>query len=164
MEAWKIQDFNRVWTVDLAIPVRRSNQLTYEATDVGNCSFVGSNEPMRNEWMMKWYMKYDKWGFGRSRVQTPLKSWIFQASIRNCKNCVHNYEDHSLFDFTSAVQYMIYFIYHFIKRVMSIRGWARNKVGAVAVMSKAIPYLQSLELIPTGTPVLSFVKTWLALM
>ena len=54
---------------------------------------------------------------------------------------------------------MIYFIYHFIKRVMSIRGWARNKVGAVAVMSKAIPYLQSLELIPTGTPVLSFVKT-----
>ena len=27
-EAWKIQDFNRVWTCDLAIPVRRSNQLS----------------------------------------------------------------------------------------------------------------------------------------
>ena len=27
-EAWKIQDFNRVWTRDLAIPVRRSNQLS----------------------------------------------------------------------------------------------------------------------------------------
>ena len=30
-EAWKIQDFNRVWTGDLAIPVWRSNQLSYEA-------------------------------------------------------------------------------------------------------------------------------------
>ena len=42
-EAWKIQDFNGVWTRDLAIPVRRSNQLSYEATDVGSWSFVGSN-------------------------------------------------------------------------------------------------------------------------
>ena len=32
-EAWKIQDFNRVWTRDLVIPVRRSNQLSYEATN-----------------------------------------------------------------------------------------------------------------------------------
>ena len=32
-EAWKSQDFNAVWTRDLAIPVRRSNQLSYEATD-----------------------------------------------------------------------------------------------------------------------------------
>ena len=36
-EAWKIQDFNGVWTRDLAIPVQRSNQLSYEATDVGSC-------------------------------------------------------------------------------------------------------------------------------
>ena len=42
-EAWKIQDFNGVWTRDLAIPVRRSNQLSYEATDVGSWSFVGSD-------------------------------------------------------------------------------------------------------------------------
>ena len=33
-KAWKkIQDFNGVWTRDLAILVRRSNQLSYEATD-----------------------------------------------------------------------------------------------------------------------------------
>ena len=57
-EAWKIQDFNGVWTRDLAIPVRRSNQLSYEATDVGSWSFVGSNVPVRNESMMKWYMKW----------------------------------------------------------------------------------------------------------
>ena len=36
IEACKIQDFNGVWSRDLAIPVRRSNQLNYEATDVGN--------------------------------------------------------------------------------------------------------------------------------
>ena len=49
IEAWKIQDFNGVWTRDLAIPVRRSNQLSYEATEVESWSFVGSNEPVRNE-------------------------------------------------------------------------------------------------------------------
>ena len=31
----EIQDFNWVWTRDLAIPVRRSNQLSYEANDLG---------------------------------------------------------------------------------------------------------------------------------
>ena len=35
IEAWKSQDFNGVRTCDLAIPVRSSNQLSYEATDVG---------------------------------------------------------------------------------------------------------------------------------
>ena len=36
IEAWKSQDFNGVWTCDLAIPVWRCDQLTYEATDVGS--------------------------------------------------------------------------------------------------------------------------------
>ena len=40
-------------TRDLEIPVRRSNQLSYEATDVGSWSFVGSNVPVRNESTMK---------------------------------------------------------------------------------------------------------------
>ena len=47
-EAWKSQDFNGVWTRDLAIPVRRSNQLSYEATDVRSWSFVSSNKPVKN--------------------------------------------------------------------------------------------------------------------
>ena len=41
LEPLKSQDFNRVWTLDLAIVVRRSNQLSYEATDIGSWSFVG---------------------------------------------------------------------------------------------------------------------------
>ena len=48
MEAWRSQNFNGVWTRDLAIPVRRSNQLSYETTDVGSWSFVISNEPVKN--------------------------------------------------------------------------------------------------------------------
>ena len=60
MEAWKIQGFDWIWTRELAIQVRRSNQLSYEAasfrdcnqlsyeaTDVGTWSF---DEPVRNEW------------------------------------------------------------------------------------------------------------------
>ena len=58
---------------DLAIPVRRSNQLSHDYVYVSV--------------------------FARSRVQTPLKSWLFQASIRSCLNCVHNCEDHSLLEF-----------------------------------------------------------------
>ena len=57
IQAWKSQDFNGVWSRDLAIPVRRSNQLSYEATDFGNWSFVSSNEPVSNECEVI-YMKY----------------------------------------------------------------------------------------------------------
>ena len=48
VEAWKSQDFNGVWTRDFTIPVQRSNQLSYEATDIGSWSFVRSNEPVKN--------------------------------------------------------------------------------------------------------------------
>ena len=45
----KSQDFNPVWTCDPATTVRCSNQISYEATDVGSWSFVGRREPVRNE-------------------------------------------------------------------------------------------------------------------
>ena len=48
IEAWKTQDFNGVWIRDLALPLRRSNQLSYEATNVGCWSFVSSNERVKN--------------------------------------------------------------------------------------------------------------------
>ena len=43
----KIQDLNGVWTRDLAIPVRCSNQLSYEATDVGSWSIMSSYVPVK---------------------------------------------------------------------------------------------------------------------
>ena len=48
IEALKSQDFNGIWTRDLAILVQCSNQLSYEATDVGSWSFVSSNDPVKN--------------------------------------------------------------------------------------------------------------------
>ena len=70
IEAWKTQDFNGVWSRDLTIPVRRSNQVSYEATDVGGWSFLGSNEPVRNE--CEW-MSNDKSGLNRvSTCDLPI--------------------------------------------------------------------------------------------
>ena len=79
-------------------------------------------------------------GIARSRVQAPLKSWIFfQASLRNCKNCDHNCEDHSSFDFISAVH--IWFISYasftsYLSRehmnpklACSQRQWLHSSVG-----------------------------------
>ena len=43
----KIQDFNRVWTRDLAITDVTLYQLSYEATDVGSRSIVGSYVPVK---------------------------------------------------------------------------------------------------------------------
>ena len=148
-EAWNIQDFTGIWPRDLVIPVRRSNQLSYRANDVGSWWFVRSNRVMNaNEWNdihefyemnhilncryeIKWsydprsyecnfnniwftsyvisvigsfitgkleptndllpisVASYLSWlechtGIGRSRVQTLLKSWIFQASLHDC--------------------------------------------------------------------------------
>ena len=49
IEAWKTQYFNGVWTHDLTTPVRRSNQLSYEATEFGSWSFVRHKKPMGNK-------------------------------------------------------------------------------------------------------------------
>ena len=83
-EAWKIQDFNVIWTNDLAIPVRRSNQLSNKATDVGSWSFVGSNVPVRNESMMKWYMK---WIIYELRIWNHVKLWSSQLWMQFLQLC-----------------------------------------------------------------------------
>ena len=50
-------------------------------------------------------------GIARSRVQIPLKSWIFFGLfLRNCINCVDNCEDHSSLDFIFAA--LIYDLFH----------------------------------------------------
>ena len=100
----------KFWTPTGFEPVtsRRSNQLSYEATDDGTWSFVGKN----NEW---------SWISGRNDIyeMTPANmncrheiEWSydprsynilqkcreakeFSASPHNCYNCVHNCEDHS---------------------------------------------------------------------
>ena len=57
------------------------------------------------------------------QVSYDLRSYekVFQASIRNCLNRVHNCEDHSLLDFKSAVQYMKHFIHHFTTSFTTVK-------------------------------------------
>ena len=38
--------------------------------------------------------------------------------IHHCINCVHNCEDHSLLDLTSAFLYMKHYIYHFTNKTV----------------------------------------------
>ena len=48
-EAWKTKNFNGVWTRDLAKPVRRSNQLSYEAMSYEvSCLVWRTRSPMRS--------------------------------------------------------------------------------------------------------------------
>ena len=62
IEARKSQDFNGVWTRDLAIPVRCSNQLRYEATEFlmlrHQCSNGGDRLPCR---LKEGFVKLQKW-------------------------------------------------------------------------------------------------------
>ena len=65
-EAWKkIQDFNGVWTRDLAITGAMLYQLSYKATDVGSRSIVGSCVPVKemsvNDIWNKSYIKLVNW-------------------------------------------------------------------------------------------------------
>ena len=53
----KIQDFNGVWSRYLAIRVRCSNQLSYEATDVGSWSIMCSYDCSRERDECEMYMK-----------------------------------------------------------------------------------------------------------
>ena len=94
LEAWKSQDFNGVWTHDLVILVRRSKQLSYEASD---CGFIAQ--------LVRASHRYCE-VTGSNPVEVL-------SSIRNCLNCIHNCDDHSWLDFESAVQYIKHFIYHF---------------------------------------------------
>ena len=58
------------------MPVRRSNQLSYEATDVGSWLFVGSNFPVRNESMNE--MIYENYLYIELRMWNQVKLWSSQ--------------------------------------------------------------------------------------
>jgi len=67
----------------------------------------------QRQWLRGFIAQMVKASHRCREVTTPLKSWLSQASIRNCLNCVRNCDYHSSLDFKSAVQYMKHFIDHF---------------------------------------------------
>ena len=54
------------------------------------------------------------------RKKLDTNGFKFQASLRNCINCLHNSEDHSSFDFISAV--LIWFISYTFVTFISFTG------------------------------------------
>ena len=59
IEAWKSQDFNGVWTRDLAIPVRRSNQLSFEATDLESVAPVSRGHGFKPSWSPDFFQLFN---------------------------------------------------------------------------------------------------------
>ena len=82
----------------------------YKLVDSAKCRLQTIVFRVRKQWDYPCWLEH-RTGIARSRVQIPLKSWfIFSGFLRNCINCVHNCEDHSSFDFISAV--LIYDLFH----------------------------------------------------
>ena len=71
----KIQDLNGIWTRDLAISVRRSNQLSYEATDIGNG--IWNESYMKCGYEIKW--SYDLLSYKRNFYNCVEKPGKFRT-------------------------------------------------------------------------------------
>ena len=88
----KIQYFNGVWTHDPAISVRCSINWAMKSLTLG-AGFIVSGFIAQ--------LVEHRTGIARSPIQTLLKSWIFfQASLRNCINCVHCHDHFFIFIIT----------------------------------------------------------------
>ena len=72
----KIQDFNGIWTRDLAITGAMLYQLSYEATDVGSRSIVGSYVPVKEMSVIAiWNKSYMNCG---NEMKMKMKKWSSQ--------------------------------------------------------------------------------------
>ena len=115
-EAWKkFRTSTGLEPVDLAIPVISYPQFTYDLFHMHHSLTYLSREHMNPQLtcsQRQWLHSSVGRASHRYREVTgssPVEVLnFFQASLRNCKNCDHNCEDHSSFDFISAVH--IWFI------------------------------------------------------
>jgi len=92
--------------------------------------------------LLKWRTLWPSHRYHEVMGSNPVNVLSFSGFyIRNCINCVHNCEDHSSLDFTSAVLYMKHFIYHltFIPDgLIRINKWsAPNVSGLIAHLVRA---------------------------
>ena len=97
-EAWKIQDVNGIWTRDLAIPVQRSNQLSYDYIYISHWRWeLESDVPVRNESTMKWCMK---WIIYELRIWNQVKLWSSHlwTQFLNCVKKLENFRTSTGFE------------------------------------------------------------------
>ena len=101
----------------------------------------------------KWLMSLE---WIRSRVQTPLKSWLFQASILSCLNCVHNCDDHSSLDFKirSSIYETFHISVHVINAVFSSPAhaaiWSEIWIISVQLLIWTTGFAKNIELKTEG--------------
>ena len=102
-----VYEMDHIWTADmksseamiLAVMIRSSYMIHFIYHFIVDSFLTGTLEPTNGRLptsvasQLSWLERCT--GIMRSQVQTLLKSWIFQSSLSNCKNCVHNCEDHS---------------------------------------------------------------------
>ena len=132
-EAWKkIQDFNRVWIHDLAIPVRCSTNWAMKPLTM---------KPAPNISGFIAQLVEHRTDIAGSRVQTPLKSWIFFSGffMQLHKLCSLRWS-FLHFHFISAVH--IWFISYIINKWvihMKIKSWLRPLRPTVLFFKKDHP-------------------------
>ena len=108
---WIISYHISVFTLGMWSDIRNISYFTSHSFLTGSLESTNDQLPTSVASYLSWLER--RLSIARSRVQTPLKSWLFQTSIRNCIDCMHNCEDHSWLDCTSTVQCMKNFIHHF---------------------------------------------------
>ena len=96
----RYHEHNEVIYVNISyIELRMRNQVSYDPPNISG--FIAQ---LVRGW--HWY--------GEVMASNPVEVLKFSGFYkRNCMNCVNNCQDCRLLDFTSAVQYMKYFIYNF---------------------------------------------------
>ena len=86
-EKWSSQLWSQFLQLNLAIPVRRSTNWAMKPLTLGAGQI----------WVHMFPWKICEWTM-HIRQSSPVEVLnFFQASLRNCKNCDHNCEDHSSF-------------------------------------------------------------------
>ena len=138
IEAWKSHDFNGVWTRYLAKPMRRSNQLSYEATDVGSWSFVSSNEPVKNgcEGIYEVNVSY-----------IELRVWNFKPAVQYMKPFIYPFTS-ILHGFIRTHKWPAPNVSGFITQLVRASHWYREVTGSnpVEVLTFSGFYTQFLKL------------------
>ena len=97
----------RILGVIMNNELKWNNNVDFSVNDIWNKSYMNcGNEMEVKRWSSQWaqFMQLRKEAWKKKSGLTPLKSWFFfQASLRNCINCVHC-DDHF---FISNVDFIV---------------------------------------------------------
>ena len=100
-----ILNCGRIWN-QISYLISNTQFHTWNFSYITSHSFPTGSLELTNDKLPTSVASYLSWLERRTgiAVQTPLKSWLFQASIRNCLICVHSCDDHRLLYIVFQVQ------------------------------------------------------------